>query len=130
MLCHRLGLIPIKADADKFEEVCPAGENGHSRSDFTDKNSIKFNLNVKCPSLSELQKMANSRKVEYLTVYTQSLELEKLGRQVDLPEGEIGLVYNDIILTKLAPGQCIDLECYATKGIGENHAKWYDMRVV
>lgn len=124
MLCHRLGLIPIKADANNFDYVCPPGENGHNRSDFTDKNSMKFNLRVTCPSLSELQKAANNRNVEYLTVYSQSLELEKLGRQLDLPEGEIGLVHNDIILTKLAPGQTIDLECYATKGIGEDHAKW------
>ena len=77
-----------------------------------------------CPSLSELQKAANNRNVEYLTVYSHSLELEKLGRQLDLPEGQIGLVHDDIILTKLAPGQTIDLECYATKGVGEDHAKW------
>ncbi|CBK21101.2 uncharacterized protein [Blastocystis hominis] len=124
VLCHRLGLIPIKADANDFDYICPPGENGHNRSDFTDKNSLKFNLRVTCPSLSELQKAANNRNVEYLTVYSQSLELEKLGRQLDLPEGQIGLVHDDIILTKLAPGQAIDLECYATKGVGEDHAKW------
>ena len=81
MLCHRLGLIPIKADADDFDEVPAAGENGHNRSDFTDKN------------------------VEYLTVYSKSLQLEKLGKQTDLPDGSIGLVHDDIILIKLAPGQ-------------------------
>ena len=105
MLCHRLGLIPVKADADDFEELPPAGENGRSRSEFTDKNSIKFNLKVECPSLPALQKMADSKKVEYLTVYSQSLEMEPLGKQVELPDGTIGLVHNDIILIKLAPGQ-------------------------
>ena len=105
MLCHRLGLIPIKADADDFDEVPAAGENGHNRSDFTDKNALKFTLKVECPSLSELQKMAGNKNVEYLAVYSKSLQLEKLVKQTDLPDGSIGLVHDDIILIKLAPGQ-------------------------
>lgn len=98
-------MIPLKADADDFDEVPAAGENGHSRTDFTDKNSMKFTLKVECPSLPELQRMAGNKDVEYLTVYSKSLQLEKLGKQVDLPDGEIGLVHDDIILIKLAPGQ-------------------------
>ena len=31
--------------------------------------------------------------------------MEPLGKQVELPDGTIGLVHNDIILIKLAPGQ-------------------------
>ena len=92
MLCHRLGLIPIKADADDFEDLPPAGESGRSRTDFTDKNAIKFNLKVECPSLATLQKMAGNKK-------------EPLGKQADLPAGKQGLVHDDIILIKLAPGQ-------------------------
>ena len=81
------------------------GENGRSRTDFTDKNAIKFNLKVECPSLATLQKMAGNKKVEYLTVYSKSLEMEPLGKQADLPAGKQGLVHDDIILIKLAPGQ-------------------------
>ena len=62
-------------------------------------------MKVECPSLSELQKMAGNKNVEYLTVYSKSLQLEKLGKQTDLPDGSIGLVHDDIILIKLAPGQ-------------------------
>ena len=90
---------------ENFDEVPAAGENGHNRSDFTDKNALKFTLKVECPSLSELQKMAGNKNVEYLTVYSKSLQLEKLGKQTDLPDGSIGLVHDDIILIKLAPGQ-------------------------
>ena len=43
--------------------------------------------------------------VEYLTVYSKSLELQRVGKQEELPEGSIGLVNDDIILIKLAPGQ-------------------------
>ena len=107
VLCHRIGLIPLKANADNFDEAPTAGENGFNRTDFTDKNSMKFTLKVECPSLSELQKLSGNKNVEYLTVYSKSLQLEKLGKQVDLPEDEIGLVHDDIILLKLAPGQVI-----------------------
>ena len=51
------------------------------------------------------QKMAGNKKVEYLTVYSKSLEMEPLGKQADLPAGKQGLVHDDIILIKLAPGQ-------------------------
>ena len=71
---------------------------------------MKFTLKVECPSLSELQKMAGDKNVEYLTVYSKSLKLERLGKQADLPEDAIGLVHDDIILLKLAPGQVQDNE--------------------
>ena len=107
MLCHRIGLIPIKADADDFDEMPEAGENGRNRNDFTDKNSIKFSLNVECPSLTELQTISGNRKAEYLTVYSKSLEIQRVGKQEELPEGKIGLVHDDIVLLKLAPGQVV-----------------------
>ena len=101
MLCHRLGLIPIKADPDNFDAMPEAGENGRNRSDFTDRNSLKFSLKVACPSLAELQRMSENKKA----VYSKSLELQRVGKQEELPEGSIGLVNDDIILIKLAPGQ-------------------------
>ena len=82
-----------------------AGESGRNRNDFTDKNSIKFSLNVECPSLAELQAMSGNKKVEYLTVYSKSLEIQRVGKQEELPDGKIGLVHDDIVLLKLAPGQ-------------------------
>ena len=57
------------------------------------------------PSLAELQRMSGNKKAEYLTVYSKSLELQRVGKQEELPEGTIGLVNDDIILIKLAPGQ-------------------------
>lgn len=33
-------------------------------------------------------------------------------------------VHGDILLCKLAPGQCIELEAHAIRGQGWDHAKW------
>ena len=98
-------MIPVKADPDVFEDVPEPGENGHNRNDFTDKNSLKFTLRVECPSVAELQRISGNPKTEYLTVYSKSLEFQPVGKQEEVEEGKLGLVHDDIILIKLAPGQ-------------------------
>jgi DNA-directed RNA polymerase alpha subunit len=33
-------------------------------------------------------------------------------------------LHDDILVAKMRPGQCIDLEAHCVKGIGAEHAKW------
>ena len=33
-------------------------------------------------------------------------------------------LHDDILLAKMRPGQCIDLEAHCVKGVGAEHAKW------
>ena len=116
VLAHRLGLIPILADADDFEEK-------KENEDFNEKNCIKFTLNVKC------EKNKNGI-INNEQIFSKDLNLEFLGDQKNkfydnkTKKYTIGLVNDDIYLNKLAPGMEIDLVCYCVKGIGRTHAKW------
>lgn len=102
VLCHRLGLIPIRADADQFEASPFTSYDGKERdvADHTEANSIKFTLRVKCPSRKQLIQQSGDPKVEYLTVFSKSLQLDRASTTED-----VGLVHDDIILAKLAPGE-------------------------
>ena len=116
VLAHRLGLIPILADADDFEEK-------KENEDFNEKNCIKFTLNVKC------EKNKNGI-INNEQIFSRDLNLEFLGDQKNkfydnkTKKYTIGLVNDDIYLNKLAPGMEIDLVCYCVKSIGRTHAKW------
>ena len=116
VFAHRLGLVPILADANDFIERKP-------EDDFNDKNSMKFTLNIKC------YKDKNGQIINE-NIYTKDLVFEPQGDQEkkyynpQTKKYSIGLVHDDILLNKLTPGMEIDLECYCEKGIGRTHAKW------
>ncbi|XP_057745793.1 uncharacterized protein LOC130963706 [Arachis stenosperma] len=127
---HRLGLIPISADPRLFEYLDNAGD------DRNKKNTIVFKLHVACHKgqpqrrcLSstrswveegdEYAKPSASSKPKTFTSFTCSQE--------SIPEilsNPIGPKYLDIILAQLGPGQEIELEAHAVKGVGRTHAKW------
>lgn len=99
VLAHRLGLIPLKADADRFTDPSDVD---------SDQNTIVFTLDVKSTSR--------------MSVKSQDLKWEPQGNQdQDL---QISVATNDIIITKLAPNQEIKAKMYAKKGTGQVHAKF------
>ena len=116
VLSHRLGLIPILADANDFVEK-------NSEDEFNDKNSMKFKLNVKC------YKDKNGKLING-DIFSKDLIFQPQGNQhnkyynKEKKAYSIGLVHDDILINKLTTGMEIDLECYCTKGIGRTHAKW------
>lgn len=108
-LCHRLGLIPIKADAKLFENYDKStGEDGKNA-----ENTLVFDLNVHNPSTAK----------ESLHVFTDSLKWEPIDSQSTF-HAKIEPVEKDILLTKLAPSQRIEAKLYCHKGIGKDHAKF------
>lgn len=131
VLAHRLGLIPIQADPRLFE---------YSDKDTpNEKNTIVFKLHARCergkprltvttkaltwlPNGSEFplvsEKSVPNAKPKTYTSFSCS--------QDTLPEfsNPIGPKDSDIIIARLGPGQEIELEAHAVKGMGKTHAKW------
>ena len=112
VLAHRLGLIPIGADPNSFEDF--AAEDGP-----TDLNTIVFKLEALC-----VEDPAKTSDENTLTVYSGDFEWVPQGNQEEkFPEG-ISPVHDDIPLALLRPGQEIRLEAHCRKGIGKDHTKY------
>ncbi|KAF8414281.1 hypothetical protein HHK36_002283 [Tetracentron sinense] len=135
VLAHRLGLIPIKIDPRLFEYM---SENDTPN----EKNTIVFKLHVQCkrggPRLTvksdELKWLPNGSELLLATENPNSNSSSRPKTytsfscsQDSLPEfsnNPIGPKHHDIIIAKLGPGQEIELEAHAVKGMGKTHAKW------
>jgi len=118
ILAHRLGLVPIKADPRVFDFV---GDDGVLSED----NHLKFKLNVKCTKNPDAKPDATDPKELYINSNVMSGDLEWIPQGNQRAEhGDIAPVHPDILLTKLRPGQEVDIEMNCVKGIGKEHAKW------
>ncbi|EXB51013.1 DNA-directed RNA polymerases I and III subunit RPAC1 [Morus notabilis] len=133
VLAHRLGLIPINVDPRLFEF---AGNNTPN-----EKNTIVFKLHVRRkpnePSSVKSNELIWSPKgSEFLLASEDSKSADTSSkprtytsftcRQDSLPEFSNNAikVMENILIAKLGPGQEIELEAHAVKGIGKTHAKW------
>jgi DNA-directed RNA polymerase I and III subunit RPAC1 len=113
VLSHRLGLIPIYADANEFQ-------NKKESEDFNEFNCINFKLHIKC----ELNK--TSGEIINQEVLSSHMEWVPIGQQSKqfIGTDAIRTVHDDILIAKLRPGQEIEVELICVKGIGKTHAKW------
>ncbi|KAJ3206818.1 DNA-directed RNA polymerases I and III subunit RPAC1 [Clydaea vesicula] len=118
VLAHRLGLVPLKVDPRQFEFSTP-GENP------TDLNTLVFKLDAFCRKNTKALKDAVHPSEKYLnsSVYSSNLEWVPQGEQAEKFE-DVKAVDEDIILTKMRPGQQINLEMFAVKGVGQDHVKF------
>lgn len=99
-LAHRLGLVPIKTDLERFQEPANCscgGETGCSN----------------CRVMLVLD--SEESDSETITVLSESLKSE---------DDDIVPVSEKIPIVRLAPGQKIKVECFARLGRGTEHAKW------
>jgi DNA-directed RNA polymerase I and III subunit RPAC1 len=131
-LAHRVGLIPIKVDARKFEmHRKEQGESGIEEEEdlYTETDSIRFKLDVKCTKKDpNAPLIINNTKDEdklynNANVYSGQLQWVPVGNQAQVFEN-IRPVFEDILIAKLRPGQEIEMELICEKGIGKTHAKW------
>lgn len=107
VLCHRLGLIPLNVDPEELEWRAPEEE-------LTAKNAVLLKLHVKCEQ-NEPTKSVYASDFEWVPIGESQKNKFKVTPRP---------VHEDILITKLRPGQEIEVEMYAIKGVGKDHAKW------
>ncbi|CAM9723923.1 unnamed protein product [Ectocarpus fasciculatus] len=119
VLAHRLGLIPIDADARQFDMI---GEDDEA----TDLNTLVFKLDVSCTNadFADPNAPVATSGPETKHVYSGDMEWQPQGLQQErFPEG-ITPVEGDILVAALRAGQQIQVEVHCVKGIGKDHAKF------
>ncbi|XP_066324759.1 uncharacterized protein [Miscanthus floridulus] len=129
VLSHRLGLIPLDADPRLFDYI--------SENDVpNERNTIVYKLHVSCPKGSQ-RITVKSSELEWLPEGSQlsmsapahSGDKQKTftsfsQSQKEILEKPLGVKFKDITIARLGPGQAIELEAHAVKGVGKVHAKW------
>lgn len=122
VLAHRLGLIPIRVDPRLFEFRAETDA-------ATERNTIVLKLKVECRRLADgtlENDKVYSRQFQWLPEGSEIPEETKVSfntSQSDIVDA-VDPVHSDILIAKLQPGQCIELEAHCIKGVGEDHAKW------
>ncbi|XP_075591182.1 DNA-directed RNA polymerases I and III subunit RPAC1-like [Dermatophagoides farinae] len=108
ILCHRLCLIPFSVDPDLFDFR-------NSDCGLNSNNSLQFSLNVVCP-----------QEIKCMPIYSRHLQWIPRNNEEKHKFKNINVrpVSEDILITKIGPGQEIDMFMYLEKGIGATHAKW------
>ena len=121
VLAHRLGLLPLKADPTLFSFLA---DSSYVPNEL---NTLVFTLDVTCTRTANTSDTAvNDEKYTNSIVTTADIVWQPQGTQAARLTGEkaVGLYYDDIVVAKLRPGQSIQVEMHAEKGIGAQHAKW------
>lgn len=103
VLAHRLGLIPILADANLFNYKRESEE-------YSEFNYLTFKLHV----------ISDKEPVD---VYSKDIKWVPQGNQLSRIDNARP-VHDDILIAKLRPGQEIEAELICVKGTGKIHAKW------
>ncbi|XP_076443132.1 DNA-directed RNA polymerases I and III subunit RPAC1-like [Babylonia areolata] len=124
VLAHRLGLVAIKADPRLFEYKQPGTDD-----EGTEQDTLEFHLKVRCTkNLNATDSTDPDQLYRDHRVTTKYLEWIPKGNQARL--GKIGPVKDNILLTKLKPGQEVDMRLFCVKGTGKDHAKFSPVATV
>jgi DNA-directed RNA polymerase I and III subunit RPAC1 len=136
VLAARLGLVPFKALGSGKEALLynmkwfkkPDEEQHSEGSGSFDYNTIVLHLKIQCERNEGAEKGERDPRKLYHNahVYAKDITFHPFGRQLDWFGGENTIVPTnpDILVAKLRPGQCIDVEMHAIKGVGSDHAKF------
>ncbi|KAI9736901.1 MAG: DNA-directed RNA polymerase core subunit rpc40 [Claussenomyces sp. TS43310] len=132
VLAHRLGLIPLKGGKrgllDFIKWFKRSTEEDPEAGPAYDYNTIMMQLQIECTRNPSASRGETDPYKAYHNahVYASQLQFLPIGRQSEYFSGKdvIQAANPDILIAKLRPGQCIDVELHAIKGIGSDHAKF------
>ena len=139
VLAARLGLVPLTGNLEglnwlKFRKKTKSADDGDADEDkkddvATDTNTVVLKLQIECKWAEGIEEGETDPDKLYVNsnVYARHIVFEPQGnqdKQFPEPDGVVRPVNQDILLAKLRPGQVIDLEMFAVKGIGADHAKF------
>lgn len=132
VLAQRLGLIPFKGGRKglkDFLQWMDKKEEGSTEvpGNF-DHNTIVLELKIECTRNKDAAKGETDplKKYHNAHVYAKDIVFKPFGNQAKYFSGENAIMPTnpDILVAKLRPGQCIDVEMHAIKGMGCDHAKY------
>lgn len=94
-----------------------------------DQNTIVFTLQIECKRKSKVAtgETDPDKLYENHKVYAKHFNWVPQGAQESDPiftQNPPRVAYPDILITKLRPGQALDLELHCVKGVGQDHAKF------
>lgn len=100
---------------------------------MADNNTIVMKLQIECTKADNFDELIKkgeddpTKIYKNAHVYAKDLEFVLSGRQSMFFDGEanaVRSVHPDILLAKMRPGQCINMEMHCVKGVGADHAKF------
>jgi DNA-directed RNA polymerase I and III subunit RPAC1 len=135
VLAARLGLVPLRGGKEgllsfikwfkKPAEDTPEGEQFSKAYDY---NTICLSLKAECTRNENAAKgeLDPTKLYNDAHVYARDIKFKPFGRQSEYFSDENAIVPTnpEILLAKLRPGQVIDVEMHAIKGIGSDHTKF------
>lgn len=121
ILAHRLGLVPLKADARQF-----SFPQGDILTESNEDKILEYELKVRCSSAKgDYNYLSFDEKYVNHKVYSNQIKWIPKGQQAKkFSEMSVSCVHDDIIICKMRPGHEIDVRLLAVKGIGRDHIKF------
>ncbi|PPQ83718.1 hypothetical protein CVT25_006122 [Psilocybe cyanescens] len=120
ILAHRLGLVPLNVDPSLMIMKGPDDPP-------TDQNTLVFHVDITCErnpkapkgTLNPHELYINSEFLSSHLTWTPAGEQEEV-----FADNKPAPTNSNIVLAKLRPGQQINMELHAVKGVGKDHAKF------
>ena len=129
-----LSLLPLLVEGGPLTDRCThthTRDSTDANESATDQNTIVFKLQVACTRKPDASGSATETEPDKLydhhEVLSSHLEWQPQGEQENVFTGDHPApapTNPNIVLAKLRPGQVVDMELHAIKGVGQEHAKW------